>query len=1286
MSKRDTLLIVDDMEVNRAILRSLFERQYNILEAENGEQALILLNQYQEHLAAMLLDLVMPVRDGYEVMEQMRRSSLLSRVPVIVITSDDTTESEMRTFDLGASDIIMKPFEPHIVKRRVQNIVDLYRHKLNLEDLVEEQSASLKESNSIMIDALSSIIEYRSLESGQHVRRIRMFTRILLEDVARSYQEYNLDERLIGVIADASSMHDIGKIAIPDSILCKPGPLTKEEFEVMKTHTLKGCGMLSHFERLNDKEYINYAYNICRYHHERWDGKGYPDGLKGDSIPICAQVVAIADCYDALTTDRVYKKAITPDQAFIMILNGECGAFSPRLLECFKNVKNEFARLSRAYTDGEGPADLPMERELLKSMSVSDTVNTLEQGQMKYFTLLRYVDSTVMEVDVNTGVYHMVYMPDPNFEQLRSGACFEETLRNFSEGSVYSGDRELVSGLPGKFMDEFFRDGLMRWTGDCRVLDGDSGDYRWYRMDLLRVEIDDPRQRRIILIWHPFERGKEAAPLHRPEDSQNQGIRQLMGPGSAHAADFCFTPQLSIREEVINRLVGGILRLANDRWLTMREINRGFCDLLSCTEEEIRNKYHGRYMEMVYRDDREKLRQDMAEQLRVGRFATSEYRMTAGNGRLIWVLDRRWLVTDSDGSEYFCSILIDITESRQIQEELQLSLERHRIILDQTNDVIFEWNIDADTLSLSNNWEKKYGYEPITEMLSERLPLASHVNPDDIHDAMKLMKAVKDGQSFGEVEFRLADGTGRYAWRKVRVKTQFNSQGKPIKAIGIITDIDDEKRATQLLQEKAERDVLTKLYNKKAARSKILQYLKMRSEDDVSALLIIDVDNFKMVNDTYGHMFGDAVLTELAARVSSLFRDTDIVSRIGGDEFMVFMPGVPSEEIVRDRADRMIESFQNMLKDSLKELPFSCSIGISYAPLDGSDFQTLFQNGDAALYQAKLRGKNRYVEYKRETAGQAFGSKEADAPITMRMNLPLKNEINMSTIIGMTFRELYEAGDFEKAVGGILEMIGVLFEVSRVYIFESTGEDDSLCRGSFEWCREGITPWREIEPCFSYKEMAEDYRNNFDDDGIFYCPDIWSLSEEQRDFMKAGDVLSVLQCAIQDEGKFKGFIGLDECSSRRIWTQEQIDCLSFLSKMLSVFLLKKRAQDEVMKSVQNLQALLDSLNSSIYVIDQNTYEVLYINKKTQVLSPEAEIGKPCYQTFLGFDKPCDRCPAREGGEEGNSILEVYNPKEDMWILAAASDICWGERAAYLLVCQDISQYKEKKPEASESDE
>lgn len=357
MKKRDTILVVDDVEMNRTILCTLFEKNYNLLEAENGEQAMQLLEKYHSRIAIVLLDLNMPVKNGYEVLEDMKAQGMLSTVPVIVITVESSSESEIKAFDLGASDIMMKPFELHVVERRVQNVIELNLHKLYQDELIEEQANKLRESQTVMVDALASIIESRSLETGQHVQRIRLFTKVLLEDVSVNYPEYEIDERRIELISSAAALHDIGKISIPDSILNKPGKLTAEEFEIMKSHTVKGCEMLATLKRIGDKEYLHYAYNICRHHHERFDGKGYPDHLVGDAIPICAQIAGIADCYDALTMDRVYRKAIDPDKATHMILNGECGTFSPKLLQRFEAVSDTFAQLSREYRDGIAPEE-----------------------------------------------------------------------------------------------------------------------------------------------------------------------------------------------------------------------------------------------------------------------------------------------------------------------------------------------------------------------------------------------------------------------------------------------------------------------------------------------------------------------------------------------------------------------------------------------------------------------------------------------------------------------------------------------------------------------------------------------------------------------------------------------------------------------------------------------------------------------------------------------------------------------------------------------------------------
>ena len=280
MNRRDTILVADDVEINRAVLRSIFEEDYNVLEAENGEQALFLMRQYRDSIAIVLLDLIMPVRDGYEVMEEWQADPSLRGLPVAVITADDSVESEIRVFDLGASDIIGKPFEPHLVRRRIQNIVSLSQRHLDQDDCIREQARKLRESNAAVIDALSSIIEYRSAETGQHIKRIQLFTRVLLEDVAANCPDLGLDESHIAMIVSASSLHDIGKIAIPDAILNKPGRLTAEEFEVMKTHAVKGCEILSRLDRMgtgiiSSTPAIS-AFTIT----SAGTGRGIPEGLR----------------------------------------------------------------------------------------------------------------------------------------------------------------------------------------------------------------------------------------------------------------------------------------------------------------------------------------------------------------------------------------------------------------------------------------------------------------------------------------------------------------------------------------------------------------------------------------------------------------------------------------------------------------------------------------------------------------------------------------------------------------------------------------------------------------------------------------------------------------------------------------------------------------------------------------------------------------------------------------------------------------------------------------------
>ena len=343
MEKRNLpqLLVVDDSEMNREILKEILGKEYRILEACDGNEALEMLEQYGTEISLVLLDIIMPQMDGFEVLAYMNRDKWIEDIPVIMISSEGSESYIRRAYELGASDYISRPFDTKVVYQRVINMIKLYAKQRRLIHLVTDQIYEKEKNNRMMTGILSQIVEFRNGESGLHVLHINILTQLLLEKLMRKSENYNLSWSQQYMIATASALHDIGKIGIDEKILNKPGKLTKEEFEIMKQHTLIGAQMLDSLEMYHDEEMMKYAYEICRWHHERYDGKGYPDGLKGEEIPISAQVVSLADVYDALVSDRVYKKAYSHEKAMEMILNGECGMFNPLLLECLVEIQDK---------------------------------------------------------------------------------------------------------------------------------------------------------------------------------------------------------------------------------------------------------------------------------------------------------------------------------------------------------------------------------------------------------------------------------------------------------------------------------------------------------------------------------------------------------------------------------------------------------------------------------------------------------------------------------------------------------------------------------------------------------------------------------------------------------------------------------------------------------------------------------------------------------------------------------------------------------------------------------
>ena len=349
LQNKSQILLVDDSKMNRMMLKEILGGDYSILEAENGQECLEKMQAEAGNIALVLLDINMPVMDGFEVLKAMNANHTIEDTPVIMISSEDSDAAIRRSYELGASDYVNRPFDARIVYRRVTNTIKLYAKQRRLVQMVSDQIRARENNTDTLVGVLSHIVEFRNGESGAHVRHIRIITEMLLHRLLEISSNYAITAEQQDLIPLASALHDIGKIGIDEKILNKPGKLTPEEFKVIQTHSMLGAKMLHDLDQFAEQPLLQTAYEIARWHHERWDGRGYPDGLKGDEIPISAQLVSLADVYDALTSERCYKKAFSHEKAVQMILNGECGAFNPLLLQCLTDIQADLKEELKQY-------------------------------------------------------------------------------------------------------------------------------------------------------------------------------------------------------------------------------------------------------------------------------------------------------------------------------------------------------------------------------------------------------------------------------------------------------------------------------------------------------------------------------------------------------------------------------------------------------------------------------------------------------------------------------------------------------------------------------------------------------------------------------------------------------------------------------------------------------------------------------------------------------------------------------------------------------------------------
>lgn len=1239
MLNRDTLLISCDTHEGRVALSSIFEKNYNILQASNVYQVNKLLEQNACCISAVIMDASSYRAFSNEEFISIGRVAKNPNIPVLMIVS--TPALYDRLMDLGVSDIIVTPYSSKLLQRQLQNIVDLNLYRFHLDEFAEEQAAFLQRSNESIVDTLSSIIEYRSLESGQHILRIRRFTEILLREVSRSCLEYDLDENAIQIISSASALHDIGKISVSDTVLNKPGRLTPEERLEMQKHTTVGHHILESLVGTVDDEYLHYALQIAYSHHERWDGRGYPEGLKGEEIPICAQVVGLADAYDALTSKRIYKEAYPLEDSVNMILKGECGAFSPKLLECFKQVTHTFANLAMEYRDGStlkpAKAMVPVDRR-----PPQPEVDALQMMQSKYQSILHYMGAAVLEMDMDQWTYHIVYNPDPNLFVLNSVVSFEELAKVTLEDLLVPEDADVMKDIMINQVSDFFQDRLRRQHHYLHIKNPTEGEPFLYRMTLIRIDPTNSKRKRMLMI---FEKVHESEAAHQEENLDQDFL------------DFAVFGALDTLHSI-----------RRDPYLTLTRCSKDLVTLLGYTPTELEEQYQNHMVEVIHPQDREKMFASMDEQLDQGVEFMVEFRARHKNGNYIWVLNKGRLFTEHNGHEYLYCQLLDNSKSKAVEQQLYETLERQAIILSQTENVIFECDMEGEEVFFSNKWKEIFGYEPMSGNLKQRIAIDSHFHPDDAPAAMEMFQTLQNGSPYEEGDFRIAKADGHYLWCQIRITIQHDQLGNPLKMVGAIVNINEKKRNEQDLKNRAERDALTHLLNKEASKRYIETFLDSPDCRESSALVVIDLDNFKQVNDQYGHMFGDIIITQSAEEIRKMFRSEDIVGRIGGDEFIVFMKNIPTLELLRSRLESLLNTFATTLHARVPEANLGCSIGVALYPQHGMEYEVLFRKADQALYQSKAEGKNCYQIYDATSAVSYSNEKKivTSTPIDSDNNVAF----SIDHLMQYTFQQLYTSGDIEQTISNMLNLVGQQMNVSRTYIFEND-EQNIYCDNTFEWCNTGISPEINNLQHLCYNSDLLGYRDNFNDQGIFYCPDITTLPKPQYDILAPQGIKSMLQCAICDNGVFRGFVGFDECNANRLWTKQQIDALIFFSEIISTFLLKKRSQDETERRAQNLISVLENQNAWVYVIDSKTFELLYINEKTKRLSQRIQEGDFCYRCIMERDSPCPGCPARDLKNRSNSDQYIYNSSLNLYVHTESAVIQWNGKDAYLITCREV---------------
>ena len=608
----------------------------------------------------------------------------------------------------------------------------------------------------------------------------------------------------------------------------------------------------------------------------------------------------------------------------------------------------------------------------------------------------------------------------------------------------------------------------------------------------------------------------------------------------------------------------------------------------------------------------------------------------------------------------YCAILLeDVTEQQETAEQLRLSKERNRIAMQISSDIMYDYDICKNVIYNHRRTDNPEEAQ-ILENVPESRILDGTVFLADADQYREMYERIRLGDKISGCTVRMNEADGEYRWKRITLGTFHFEEGLPIRAVGVVQDVDEQIRREQQLQRQAERDALTGMFNKGTAEEHIRRSLS--KNDCPYALFLIDVDNFKQINDTLGHAFGDAVLSELAKRIQELFRENDIVGRTGGDEFMALVPS-RDRGLLAKRAMLLCEHIRSGNLCAAGDAPISVSVGIALFPEHGGDFSQLYRNADVALYKAKERGKDTWHIYSGEQFSGYYARSEPTLAngttegSTLSEGEHLKKDFG-GNVSEFVFRILYGSADQKQAIHSVLSLLARHYNMSRAYIFENT-EGGRSCNNTYEWCAQGVEPLIGKRQKLPYEEVRR-HEERFARNCICIIPDVNLLPAETRSLIHSPGVRSMVQIALWEGGRYRGYVGFDNCVNSLLLAQREIDDLSVAVGILSTFLLKQHALERAEKSLAILREVMDHLDAYVFVLNPETHQILFANRKVDELDVQAKAGDICHRVFCGRELPCAECPMHRLQEGASQMIETeyFNQAFTVPLVAKASWLRW----------------------------